>query len=71
MTKEEALKLLEDAPADDKPSRINKSLTRAQGVKIIIDGVKTFKDGAVLSELYVKRVHQVCQDRVRPDIWLK
>jgi len=71
MTKEEAIKLLGDAPADEKPSRINKSLTRKQSVKIIVDGVNTFKDGSVLSELYVKRVHQVCQDRIRPDIWLK
>ena len=71
MTKEEAIKLLGDAPADEKMSKINKSLTRKQSVKIIIDGVNTFEDGFVLSELFVKRVHQVCQDRVRPDICLR
>ena len=71
MTKEEALKLLNDAPADDKPSKINKALTRKQVVKIVTDGIEIMQDGERVSEIFVKRVHQVCQDRQRPDIWLK
>lgn len=71
MTKAEAFKLLGDAPADDKPSKVNKALTRYQAVMVMFGGIEKMSDDEVLSELFVKRVHQVCQDRVRPDIWLR
>ena len=71
MTKKEAFKLLSDAPADDKPSKVNKSLTRYQAVRVMMGGIEKMKDDDILNELFVKRVHQVCQDRIRPDIWLR
>ena len=71
MTKEEALKILADAPADESPSKVNKALTRKQVVKIVTDGIEIMQDGERVSEIFVLRVHQVCQDRKRPDIWLR
>ena len=64
MTKEEALELLETAPADSQPSKINPSLTRAQGVDIVRGGVEASSDP--LPPLMEKRVWQVVKNQRRP-----
>lgn len=66
MDKAEAIKLLDSAPQDDKPSRINKGITRRQSVKIVRDYIESHKAKFPLAAIYEKRVHQVNQDRKRP-----
>lgn len=71
MTKEEAIELLKTAPRDDKPSRINRSLTRKQSTEIIERAImaaspRMFQaDGVTLDLLFEKRVNQVVHDRKR------
>ena len=65
MNKEEALLLLEKAPADDQESRLNPLLTRKQAVDIVRNGVKALKTN-ILPEIFEKRVYQVVYDRKRP-----
>ena len=70
MTIEEANKLLETAPADDQPSRVNRNLTRRTVVDIIRRGLgprACEADGTTLLPLYEKRVHQAVKDRSRPN----
>ncbi len=66
MTKEEALELLATAPADDKPSRVNRSLTRAQGVGIVTRAIKSYDNGQEIPSLMEKRVWQVVKNQKRP-----
>lgn len=67
MTRDEALKMLENAPqSDTAPARVNKALTQAQAVKIVHDAIATDGPDYVLRLLMEKRVHQVCQNRKRP-----
>ncbi len=68
MTKEEALKMLADAPHTDKPSRFNPGLTCSQGISVIENYVMTLKPGEILNVLTVKRVYQVCLNKKRPRI---
>ena len=67
MTYNKAKELLATAPRDDKPSRINKSLTRRQVVSIIENGLKedTLND-ASLHDIYQKRVWQCVKDQRCP-----
>ena len=66
MTKEEALTLLATATRNNKPSKVNPALTRAQMVEIIEDGVKCYQDGATLPHLMEKRVWQAVKNQRRP-----
>jgi hypothetical protein len=66
MTKEEALKMLDAAPKSHKPSKVNRSISIAQGVQIIKDYIVTLEPGEVLKDLMEKRVYQVCRDQRRP-----
>jgi len=65
MTKAEAFDLMELAPNDDKPSRINPSLTRADAVKIVMAGIHDAIPNP-FDGLMEKRVWQVVHDRKRP-----
>ncbi|MGO9479065.1 MAG: hypothetical protein ACLPYZ_12855 [Limisphaerales bacterium] len=65
MKMHEAAAMLQKAPRDEKPSRVNKSLTREQAVKIVTSALPMNPEED-LSYLIEKRVHQVCQDRIRP-----
>jgi hypothetical protein len=67
MTKEEALKMLEDAPLGDSPSKLNPLLTKTQAVNIVINGIKALKYD-VLPDIFEKRVYQVCLNQKRPRI---
>ena len=66
MTKEEGIKLLSTAPKDDKPSRLNPSLTRQQGFDIVEKYLLGLPEGAVLPHLMEKRVHQIARDQKMP-----
>jgi len=66
MTKEKALELLATAPADNTPSRVNKSLTTAQGVSIVTAAVKTYDDNEEIPALTEKRVWQMVKNQRRP-----
>lgn len=68
MTTQEALDLLATAKADDKPSKVNPTMTRAQAVKIMLDAV----NGGILDNkrampvkvgLIEKNVRRVAADR--------
>jgi hypothetical protein len=65
MTKAEALELLKNAPRDNKPSKVNPSLTRNISVRIIENGVMNRPEGD-LPDIYEKRVWQVVKDQRRP-----
>ena len=62
MTKDEALKLLEDAPQGDGPSKINPGYSQAEVVAIVKDGLPEGK----LSRLFEKRVWQAVRNQKRP-----
>jgi hypothetical protein len=66
MTKEEAIKMLESAIGGSSPSKINRNLTRSQGIDIVRKAIEPYKDGAVLNRLFEKRVWQVCKNQKRP-----
>ena len=66
MTKAEAFDLMELAPNDDKPSRINPSLTRADAVRIVRAGIHDDSVPNPFDGLMEKRVWQVVHDRKRP-----
>jgi len=66
MTKAEANKMLDTAPADTKPSRINPALTRAEAVQIVRAGINCETVPDPFSGLMEKRVWQVVYDRKRP-----
>lgn len=59
MTKDEALELLDTAPADGKPSRLNLALTRLQGMDIVRAAVKSPRTKDPLDRLLKKRVWQL------------
>ena len=65
MTKAEAFDLMMIAPNDDKPSRINPSLTRADAVKIVMAGIHNSVPNP-FDGMLEKRVWQVVWDRKRP-----
>lgn len=69
MTREDAIKMLDNAPASDKPSRINSGISELQAVQIVRKGldIDSFygKDGH-LNKLLEKRVYQVCRNQRRP-----
>lgn len=67
MTKQDALKMLADAPRSEKVSRLNAGLTVTQGIEIVTAGIQSLPDGE-LRELMTKRVYQVCQNRKRPQV---
>ena len=66
MNKEEALKILEDAPKDDKTSRVNINFTTAKITEIIYNSVVALPDGKKLSPLHEKRVWQAVKNQRRP-----
>lgn len=66
MNKEEALKTLEDAPKDDKTSRVNKNFTTAKVTEIIYNSVVALPDGKKLTQLHEKRVWQAVKNQRRP-----
>lgn len=71
MTLQEANTLLDSAPANDKPSRVNKGITQAQAVDIVRNGINSgpralAADGINLDPLMEKRVHQVARNQRRP-----
>jgi hypothetical protein len=63
MTKEDALTLLENAPQDGQPSRVNPALTRYQAVQIVYNYVVSLKDSEVLADIFERRVCQVALDQ--------
>jgi len=66
MKKAEAFELLDMAPNDSKPSRINPGLTRADAVMIVRAGVAHCSVPDPFDGLFEKRVWQVVHDRKRP-----
>lgn len=70
MTKERALKLLESAPCDDKPSKLNRVFTRKEATQIIKEGIDGLPDGGWFTglgaHLMEKRLWQVVKDQRRP-----
>ena len=66
MTKEEALKMLQEAVRDETPARINPVFTRRQAVETIEMAIFAQEDGEVLMDMFVKRVYQVCRNQRRP-----
>jgi hypothetical protein len=68
MNLEEANLVLNSAPDDGLPSRVNPFLTRADVVRIIRRGLgpRCIGPDGQLIPLYEKRVLQVSQDRKRP-----
>lgn len=67
MNVQQALELLDAAPRGDGPSRINSIMTQTQAVELIRKGVMGWPASRPeLSDLFEKRVHQVCQNQVRP-----
>jgi hypothetical protein len=66
MTKEEAIELLADAPRGDKPARLNPILTQSQAVEIIEKAIINKPDGAILDDIFEKRVWQVVKNQRQP-----
>ena len=66
MTKQEAFDLLDIAPCDNKPSRINPALTRAEAVRIVRAGIACNTVPDSFDGLMEKRVWQVVHNRKRP-----
>lgn len=67
MLKEEALSLLMDYMYNpDYPSKVNPALTIKAARLIVFRAVEELPEGAELSDLWVKRVKQVVQNRRRP-----
>ncbi len=67
MTKEEALKMLDETPFKtvEKPSKINPNLTCAEGVKMVRNAIVRI-DGHILNDIFRKRVLQVTKNQKRP-----
>lgn len=70
MTVKEAKKLLKTAPASEKPSKLNPSLTQNQGLDIIRQGIESYEaeHGAdfILPDIFEKRVYQITRNQRRP-----
>ncbi len=66
MTKKEANEMLDRSPSDEKRSRINPALTRAEAVKIVKAGINCETTPDPFDGLMEKRVWQVLKDRKRP-----
>lgn len=70
MTVTEAKDILLTAIADETPSKANPALTRADFVKIMVDGMDSLesKHGAdhVIGDLFEKRIHQCVKNQRRP-----
>jgi len=66
MKKEEALVMLNEQTGGDNPSRVNPSLTETQTLDIMKKGIAGLKDGEELTDLFEKRVYQVCRNQRRP-----
>ena len=66
MTKQEANEMLDTAPSDEKRSRINRALTRADAVRIVKAGINCKTTPDPFDGLMEKRVWQVVKDRKRP-----
>ena len=66
MTKTEALDLIDIAPCDSRPSRINPALTRADAVNIVRVGISRPTVPDPFNGLMEKRVWQVVYDQKRP-----
>lgn len=71
MTLAEANQMLDAAPCDGKPSRVNRFLTREQAVKIVRDAINspipaTGKPSDPLKPIFERRVYQVAKDQLRP-----
>ena len=66
MNREKALKMLDEAPSGDKPSRCNPSLTQKQGVEIIRKAVLTLDPDKPLNSIFEKRVWQMYKNQKRP-----
>jgi hypothetical protein len=67
MTKDEAMKILENAPRGDTPSKINPNLTMTQCVDIVTKGIVACDGKFPLADIFEKRVLQVSQNRIRPE----
>jgi hypothetical protein len=61
----EAKELMKNAPRDEKPSRVNASLTRSQVAGIVDNYLETLRDDKILDHLMEKRVLQASRDRKR------
>ena len=66
MTKKEAFELIDMAPCDNEPSRINPALTRADAVRIVRAGIGSSKTPDPLDGPKENRVWQVVHDRKSP-----
>jgi len=66
MTKSRAFDLIDMAPNDNKPSRINAALTRADVVRIVRAGIGCPTVPDPFDGLMEKRVWQVVKDRKLP-----
>ena len=66
MLKSEAFNLIDIAPCDEKPSRINPALTRADAVRIVRAGIGSPAVPDPFDGLMEKRVWQVVHDRKCP-----
>lgn len=66
MTKQKALEMLSEAPADNTPSRVNPSLTTKEAVDIVRAAVKDRHTADPLDPLIERRVWQVYRNRQRP-----
>ena len=65
MTKDDALITLFDAPHDDKKSKVNPALTRAQVTDLVIKGILSL-DAGEIPHIFEKRVWQARRDQVDP-----
>jgi hypothetical protein len=66
MTKEQAYKILAMSSTSECPSRVNKSLSCAQAVRMVRAGVESTRTVEPLVELMEKRVWQVALDMKCP-----
>ena len=65
MTRDDALIKLFGAPYDDKESKVNPALTRAQVVTLVIKGLLSLDDGEI-PHLFEERVWQAVRDQRKP-----
>jgi hypothetical protein len=66
MTYKQAAALMATAPSDNRPSRVNKSISRSEAVDIVNRCLTMANPEATLPDWLAKRVLQVSQDKMRP-----
>ena len=66
MTKTEAMKMLDQAPCGESPSRINPGFTQADAVRIVRAGIQSPQTPDPFDGLFEKRVWQVYKNQKRP-----